>query len=275
MYRVTTKPQLLSELCHQCLGRPVFLPSTRQVSRPNSLPGYNRCTHAKHATMKKYSMPLWVLHRTRHQSYWPLAFILTLASYDTHPMTSVLTKVPMLLPLTTETAPTFCQPSKSPPVSILERLLAVHGLKEGPRFLRMDQGGELWGSAQLRDIANASGYIIEPTGSDPSWQNGKVECLNGTFGVMVRCLLYSAGLSVKFRSTTLIHAVYLNNRLYHKAIGKTPYEGWTGIKPDLDHLLTFGALVTARIPGKRPAKADRHTAHGVLLGFGSSTKHVR
>jgi hypothetical protein len=26
---------------------------------------------------------------------------------------------------------------------------------------------------------------------------------------------------------------------------------------------------------KRPAKADRHTAHGVLLGFGSITKHVR
>jgi hypothetical protein len=30
----------------------------------------------------------------------------------------------------------------------------------------------------------------------------------------------------------------------------------------------------ARKPGKRPANADRHTAHGVLLGFGSSTKHV-
>jgi hypothetical protein len=63
----------------------------------------------------------------------------------------------------------FCQPSKSPPVSILERFLAVHGLKEGPIFLHMDQGGELWGSAQLRDIANAAGYIIEPTGSDSAW----------------------------------------------------------------------------------------------------------
>jgi hypothetical protein len=82
-------------------------------------------------------------------------------------------------------------------------------------------------------------------------------------------------LSAKFCSAALIHAVYLKNRLYHKAIGKTPYEGWTGIKPELDHLRTFGALVTARKPRKRPAKADRHTVHGVLLGLGSSTKHVR
>jgi hypothetical protein len=65
------------------------------------------------------------------------------------------------------------------------------------------------------------------------------------------------------------------NRLYHKAIGQTPYEGWTCIKPELDHPRIFGALVTARKPGKRPAKADRHTAHGVLIGFGSYTKHVR
>jgi hypothetical protein len=153
--------------------------------------------------------------------------------------------------------------------------LAVHGLKEGPRSLRMNQGGELWGSDQLRYIAHAADYVIEPTGSDLAWKNGKVECLNGTFGVMVRCLLYSAGLSSKFWSAALIHAVYLKNRLYHKEIGKTHYEGWIGIKPELYHLRTFGALVTACKPGKRPAKADRHTAHGVLLGLGSSTKHVR
>jgi hypothetical protein len=31
----------------------------------------------------------------------------------------------------------------------------------------------------------------------------------------------------------------------------------------------------ARKPGKRTAKADRHTAHGVLMGYGATTKHVR
>jgi hypothetical protein len=53
-----------------------------------------------------------------------------------------------------------------------------------------------------------------------------------------------------------------------------PYKSWTGVKPSLAHLRTFGALVTARKPGKQPAKADRHTAHGVFLGFGATTKHI-
>jgi hypothetical protein len=55
----------------------------------------------------------------------------------------------------------------------------------------------------------------------------------------------------------------------------TPHEAWTGDKPSLAHLRTFGALVAARKPGKQPAKADRHTAHGVLLRYGSTPKHGR
>jgi hypothetical protein len=52
------------------------------------------------------------------------------------------------------------------------------------------------------------------------------------------------------------------------------YEAWTGEKSPLSHLRTFGALATARKPGKRPAKADHHTAHGVLLGYGATTTNV-
>jgi hypothetical protein len=92
---------------------------------------------------------------------------------------------------------------------------------------------------------------------------------------MIRCLLYSTGLHPRFWSAALVHAVYLKNHLYHKALCTTPHEAWTGDKPCLSHLRTFGALVTARKPGKRPANADRHTSHGVLLVYGSTPKHVR
>ena len=89
--------------------------------------------------------------------------------------------------------------------------LEKHGLQSGPRYLRMDQGGELWRSASFRAAAAESGYDIEPTGSDSANQNGKVERLNGTYGVMVRSLLYSSGLRPIFWSVSLIHAVYLKN----------------------------------------------------------------
>jgi hypothetical protein len=115
---------------------------------------------------------------------------------------------------------------------------------------------------------------MEPTGSDAASKNGKVERPNGTFGAMVRFLLYSDGLSAIFWSTDLAHAVYLKNRLYHNALHHTPHEAWTGENPPLDHLRTFGTLVTARTPEKRPAKADRNNTHVLLLGYGATTKHV-
>jgi hypothetical protein len=54
----------------------------------------------------------------------------------------------------------------------------------------MDQGDELWRSNEFREVASAAGYAIEPTGSDAASKNSKVERPNGTFGAMVRCLLY-------------------------------------------------------------------------------------
>jgi hypothetical protein len=92
----------------------------------------------------------------------------------------------------------FCQASKSPPIFIVENFLVLNGLKSGPHFLRMDQGGELWRSNELIEVAAAAGYAIEPTGSNAA--------------------------SVRFWSATLVHVVYLKNRLYHKALCMTPHE---------------------------------------------------
>jgi hypothetical protein len=80
----------------------------------------------------------------------------------------------------------LCQPSKAPLIHILEHFLEVKGLKDGPRFLRLDQGGELWRSKLLRDVAAKAGYAIEPTGLDAGNEYGKVEHTNGTFGEKVR-----------------------------------------------------------------------------------------
>jgi hypothetical protein len=69
---------------------------------------------------------------------------------------------------------------------------------------------------------------MEPTGSDAASENGKVEQPNGTFGAMVRCLLYSAGLSAIFLSAALLYVVYFKKHMYHKALHQTPYKAWTG-----------------------------------------------
>jgi hypothetical protein len=73
----------------------------------------------------------------------------------------------------------FCQASKSTPIFIIERFLGLHGLKTGSRFLRMNQRVKLWRSHQLRDIAAASGYAMEPTCSKAASENGKVVLRRG------------------------------------------------------------------------------------------------
>ena len=168
----------------------------------------------------------------------------------------------------------FLTTSKAPPIDLVKTFLLQNGLPTGYRALRLDQGGELWRSAALRDVTANAGYIMEPTGSDSPHQNGKVERLNGTFGVMVRSLLYSSGLPPKYWSAALVHAVHLKNRLWHSALACTPFELWNGHKPDLSHLRVFGSLLTTRIPGDRPAKLDRHTYDGIFLGYEGSTKNV-
>ena len=170
----------------------------------------------------------------------------------------------------------FLCTSKDPPIDILKLFLDKHGLKTGShRSLRVDQGGELARSSLFRAAASECGYIIEPTGSDSAFQNGRVERLNRTFGVMVRSLLYSSGLSPVFWSDALIHSVYLKNRLWHSALNRTPFEGLTGRPPDLSKLRSFGSLINARVAGEHAAKLDRHTFHGVFLGYTATDSNIR
>jgi hypothetical protein len=185
------------------------------------------------------------------------------------------TTYPLIVCANTRHTWIFCQASKSPPIFIIKRFLSLHGLKTGPRFLCMNQGGKLWRFNQLWEVAASAGYAMEPTGSDAASKKDKLERPNGTFDTMVRCLLYSANLSAIFWSDAVFQMVYLKNRLYHKASRQTPYEAWTGKKPPLAHLHTFGTLVMARKPEKQPANAYRDTAHGVLLGYGATINHVR
>jgi hypothetical protein len=168
----------------------------------------------------------------------------------------------------------FPSVSKAPPVELLSTFLHKYGADAKPCTICMDQGGELWRSTAIRKACLALGYIIEPTGSDTPSQNGKVERVNGKLGVMVRTLLYSAGLPPSFWSAALTHAVYLKNQLVHTALGMTPYEAWTGQPPLLAHLRIFGLLVTACKHGKPATKLDVHISQGIFLDYGSLSKLI-
>ena len=66
-----------------------------------------------------------------------------------------------------------------------------------------DQGGELAQSQDFKKLCKDLTYILQPTDSYASKQNGIAEKPNKDLAQITRCLLYSAGLDSTFWSNTL------------------------------------------------------------------------
>ncbi len=159
----------------------------------------------------------------------------------------------------------FLTKSKEPPIDILWAFLKKFGI--GTQVIQTDQGGKLARSDSFHDtMLKEFGYVVELTGADSPLQNGGAESYNHTLAIKVHTLLYGAGLSARFWSAALLHAVYLHNQLVHSATGKTPYEGWYGRKPDVSYLKTFGSRVCVKRTGLRRCKLDCHGFTGIFLG---------
>lgn len=143
-----------------------------------------------------------------------------------------------------------------------------------PRFIQTDEGGELWASYSFQNLAKRMGFIMQPIASDASFQNCIAEQLNRTLGDMMRSLLLSANLGPEYWSWSLLHAIYLKNRLPHRATGTMPFQAFTGKRPNIKKIRIFGCPIFARLPGKRPAKLDYHVTTGIFLGFTSTMKNI-
>ena len=105
----------------------------------------------------------------------------------------------------------FFTRSKEPPIDILRAFMSKFGLAKG--LIRTDQVGEIVQSSAFHNMMlDEFKYVVEPTGADSPSQNGDTETYNNTLAVKIQTLLYGSGLPVKFWSTALLHAVYLNNQ---------------------------------------------------------------
>ena len=95
-------------------------------------------------------------------------------------------------------------------------------------------------------------------------QNGAAERVNRTILEKARCLLFQCGLSTKYWPFATEAAIYLYNRTWHSAIGKTPFEARFGKKPDIAHIRLFGSI--AYVKNDKPQ--ERASYRGILVGFG-------
>ena len=70
--------------------------------------------------------------------------------------------------------------------------------------------------------------------------------------------------------------MYILNRLPTRALsGKTPYEAWSGDKPDLGHVKVFGCMAHMKLPHVHTTKLSDRSKLVVHLGRELGTKGYR
>ena len=76
--------------------------------------------------------------------------------------------------------------------------------------------------------------------SNSPHQNETAERSRQTLFLMTRCLHIKSKRPINFRIYALMASVYIRNRCYNKNTKKTPYESFTGSKPNLNKMHIFG-----------------------------------
>ena len=145
------------------------------------------------------------------------------------------------------------------------------------KTLRMDNGGEFTAGA-FKDFLHAKGIQAQFSVPYTPQQNGVAERKNYTVADSMRAQLAGAQAPPAFWMEALNTAVYIRNRLPTTALGErtTPFELWTGRRPNLKHFRTFGcAALVLNMAFKRKLDPRRKEDVHILLGYSAEHRGYR
>lgn len=134
--------------------------------------------------------------------------------------------------------------------------------------MRTDCGGEFIGE-EVAGMLRKQGIQHQKSPPYTPQLNGESERANRTIITMARCMLRHARLPATFWHMAVAAAVFVKNRLPHRALptNTTPHELWHGVKPDLSILRTFGCVAHALVQGGSPAKFDARSKSAIFVGY--------
>lgn len=143
------------------------------------------------------------------------------------------------------------------------------------KVIRSDNGLE-YCNKEFEDHLNSAGIIHQKSNPYTPEQNGLCERFNRTIVEKARCLLFDANLGKEFWGEATNTAVYLQNRTVAAALdNRTPYELWTGTKPDISHIRIFGSTVMVHVAKQKRKKWDKKSLKCILTGYPENIKGYR
>jgi len=123
-------------------------------------------------------------------------------------------------------------------------------------------------AGRMKELCDERGIrIISSVPYSPS-SNGIAERLVGVATNGTRAMLRDSGLPPRFWAEAMSTFMYLRNRTPTATNeGRTPYERFYKMKPDVEHIRTFGCVVKVVLPSQTLGKLDDRAVMGYLLGY--------
>ena len=137
---------------------------------------------------------------------------------------------------------------------------------------KTDNGGEYINKSVL-NITNSLGIIHEKAPPYTPQMNGISERFNRTIVEMVRTMLHHRNCPLQLWAEAVQTAVYIINRQPKRILDwKTSLELWTGTKPDVSHLRTFGCAADAYVDVKLRKKLESKVRKLLFIGYSESPR---
>ncbi len=138
--------------------------------------------------------------------------------------------------------------------------------------LRSDGGGEFF-NKEMHKYCQEHGIFQQKSQSYTPQQSGRAERVNRWIVEGVSAMLLDAQLPWSFWGFAAITKVWLKNRSPHSALHKTtPFELWTGRKPNLSALRVFGATGLVLIPSEKRKKTNIKSKPHIFVGYSEQSK---
>jgi hypothetical protein len=103
-----------------------------------------------------------------------------------------------------------------------------------------------------------------------------VERKNRVVQAMAQVMLHNKNIPQRFWAEAVNTAVYIINCVYfHPGTKTTPYEIWTGVKPNIKYFKTFGSKCYIFRNREHLSKFDSGSDEGIFLGYSLTNKAYR
>ena len=128
-------------------------------------------------------------------------------------------------------------------------------------------GGSEYDNKKLHQLCASTGMVQNFSAPRCPPQNGGPERLNRTIEQMARCMLLEAVLCIEFWPYAVLYAVFIKNRIPHKAIGgQIPIELFYNTTVDFESIRKFGCRVIYLVDDREITKFDPTGEDGLFLG---------